>query len=161
MTFLDIVLLVIVGAFVFFGLFFGFFHAIGSLIGTGVSIFITYKLIDPVFDQIGFLLGGGTFARVSLFIALFLLISKLIGLVFWLLRKVFGILTWIPFATSIDRILGAVFGLIEGIVFIAVALFYAVRVLPDNTIQTLIEKSFFIEYLIPLITILKPFIPEF
>ena len=125
MGFIDIVLLVIVGSFVLFGFFFGFVHTLGSLIGSIVGIFLTTRLIDPAFNQFGFIFGGGNAARVIIFIILFMLISRLVGIVFWFLGKIWDVLSFIPFAKSFDRLLGGIFGCIEGIVIVGVLIFYA------------------------------------
>ena len=71
MGFIDIVLIVIVGAFVLFGLFFGLVHTLGSLLGTIVGIIFASRLVDPAFETFGFLFGGGTFAGFIIFILIF------------------------------------------------------------------------------------------
>ncbi|MCR4314404.1 MAG: CvpA family protein, partial [Candidatus Uhrbacteria bacterium] len=112
MGFIDIVLIVIVGAFVFFGFFFGLVHTLGSLVGTIIGIFFASRLVDPTFETFGFLFGGGTFARILIFVIIFFLITRLVGLVFWIFEKAFGVFSWIPFAKSIDKLLGGFFGFI-------------------------------------------------
>ena len=160
MGFIDIVLIVIVGAFVFFGLFFGLVHTLGSLIGTIVGIFFASRLVDPAFETFGFLFGGGTFARILIFIIIFFLITRLIGLVFWFFEKVFDVLAWIPFARSFDKLLGGLFGFIEGIIVVGVVLFYSMQVLPDDTLRTMLETSFVADFLIATMSALQVFFPE-
>jgi uncharacterized membrane protein required for colicin V production len=159
MMFVDIVLIVIIGAFVLFGLFFGFVHTLGSLIGAIVAILFASRLVDPAFQSFGFLFGGGSAAKVILFIIIFLLVSRLVGLVFWLLGRVWGLLAWIPFASSIDRLLGVLFGFVEGVVVVGIVLYYAMQILPANALRTVLETSFMAKYLMVAVSALQVFFP--
>lgn len=160
MGFIDIVLIVIVGAFVLFGFFFGLVHTLGSLIGTIIGIFFASRLVDPTFETFGFLFGGGTFARILIFIIIFFLITRLVGLVIWIFEKAFGVFSWIPFAKSIDKLLGGFFGFIEGVMVVGVVLFYAMQVLPDDALRTMLESSFVADFLIATMSVLQVFFPE-
>jgi len=160
MGFIDIVLLVIVGAFVFYGFFFGLIHTIASLIGSILGIIIASRLVDPVFEAFGFLLGGGAFARIVLFILIFFVVIKLVGIVVWFVTKVFDLLAWIPFAQTFNRLLGGVFGLIEGIVVVGVVLYYMMLVLPDDALRSMLETSNVANILIAMMSALQVFFPE-
>lgn len=160
MGFIDILLIVIVGAFVFFGLFFGLVHTLGSLIGTIVGIIFASRLVDPAFETFGFLFGGGTAGRIIMFILIFFIITRLVGIVFWFVGKIFNILAWIPFARSLDKLLGGLFGFIEGIIVVGVVLFYAMQVLPDDTLRLTLESSAVANFLIATMSILQIFFPD-
>lgn len=160
MGFIDIFLIVIIGAFVLFGFFFGLFHTLGSVIGTIVGIIFASRLVDPAFSTFGFLFGGGTAAKIILFILIFFLITRLVGLVFWFLSKFFHFFSWIPFLRSFDRVLGALFGFIEGVIVVGVVLFYAMQVLPDDTLRNVLETSRVADFLIVTMTTLQVFFPE-
>ena len=159
MGFIDIVFIVIIVAFIFFGLFFGLVHTLGSLVGTIVAIIFSSRLVEPAMDTFGFLFGGGDAAKIIIFIIIFFLISRLIGIVFWLVGKVWDVLSWIPFAKTIDRFLGAILGFIEGIVVIGVILFYAMQVLPESTLRTILETSFMAKYLLATTGMLQSLFP--
>lgn len=160
MGFIDIILIVIVGAFVFFGLFFGLVHTLGSLIGTIFGIIFASRLVDPAFETFGFLFGGGTFSRILIFVIIFFLVTRLVGFIFWIAGKALGVLAWIPFARSFDRLLGGLFGFIEGIVVVGVVLFYAMQILPDDSLRTLLEQSVVADFLIATMSALQVFFPE-
>lgn len=160
MTFIDLFLIVIVSAFVFFGLFFGLMHTLGSLIGTVVAIFFAGRLIDGAFHSFGFIFGGGSASRIILFIIIFFLISRLVGIVFWFFGRMWGMISWIPFAKSIDRLLGALFGFVEGIIVVGIILFYAMQVLPPNFLRSLIEASFMAKFLMATAGALQVFLPQ-
>lgn len=160
MFLVDVILLVIVGLFVLFGLFFGLVHTLGSLIGTILGIVVSTRLIDPAFDRFGFLLGGGGVAKVVLFVIIFLLVSRLIGLLFWVAEKVLGIFAILPFAKSINRLLGAVFGFVEGVVVVGVVLFFALQYLPDAAVRAALEQSAVANYLLATVAALQVLFPE-
>ncbi len=138
---LDILIILSIAGFFFFGLFFGLVHTLGSLIGAFVSIVVTTRLIDPVYAWVGFAFGGSAIGKIIVFIILFLLISRLIGLLFWVLKTVFGWFKWIPFVGFFDRLLGGVFGLAEGALVVGVILYYAQQYLPSEVLLTAISQS--------------------
>jgi len=156
----DVVIILIVSAFVFFGFFFGLVHTLGSLVGTIIGMAITSRLIGPAFDSVGFLFGGGAAGKIILFILIFLLISRLIGIAFWLIGKVLGLLAWIPFAGMINRVLGALFGLIEGILVVAVVTYFALQYLPPDALKTAIEHSLMAKYLLALVAAMQVLFPH-
>lgn len=160
MVFIDIVLLVIIGAFVLFGLFFGFVHTLGSLAGTILGIIVASRFVDQTFDMFGFLLGGGSFARIVIFIILFLLVSRVAGVALWLIEKVFKLFSIIPLAGLINRLLGGVLGLIEGVVVVGIVLFYSTQVLPAQTLLAAIEASSIADFLLATVNVLQIFFPE-
>ncbi|MBI4714183.1 CvpA family protein [Candidatus Uhrbacteria bacterium] len=160
MTFIDILILVIIGAFVFFGFFFGFVHTFGSLIGTIIGIFVATRLVDPTFDMFGFLLGNGDLAKVIVFIILFLFTSRIIGLLLWFVNGLFYVFAFIPFAGMINRLIGALFGLVEGVVVVGVVIFYAMQILPDDTLLFALEGSAMAKYLVAAMMALQVFFPE-
>lgn len=160
MGFIDVVLLVIIGAFVLFGFFFGLVHTLGSLIGSVVGIFLSTRLIDPAFNQFGFIFGGGQVARIVLFIIIFFLVSRVIGILFWFLGKIFDVISFIPFARSLDRFLGGIFGFIEGILVIGILVFYAMQVLPEDTLLAALQTSAVAKYLVATASALQVLLPE-
>lgn len=160
MFLVDVLLIVIVGLFVLFGLFFGLVHTLGSLVGTILGIVISTRLIDPAFDRLGFLFGGGGASKVILFIIIFLLVSRLIGLLFWVVEKMLGVFSVIPFAKSINRLLGALFGFVEGVIVVGVVLFFAMQYLPDDAVRAALEQSAVADFLIAAMAALQVLFPE-
>lgn len=151
MGLIDIILLVIVGAFVFFGLFFGLIHTIGSLIGSIIGIFAANFFTDAVIQTFRFLSDSGP-TKVFVFILIFLVVSRLIGLGVMILEKVFGFFSVIPFASTINHLLGAGLGLIEGLIIVGVIVFYATQVLPEDTILVALQSSFVAKYLVAMVS---------
>ena len=160
MGLIDIVLLFIVGAFVMFGFFFGLVHTLGSLIGSIVGMFLSTRLVDPAFEHFGFIFGGGHFGRIIMFIIVFFLISRLVGIVFWFIGKMWDVISFIPFAKTFDRLLGGAFGFIEGVVVLGVILFYAQQVLPQDTLLAALHTSAIAKYLLAGFSAIQILLPE-
>jgi uncharacterized membrane protein required for colicin V production len=156
----DVLLIVLVGLFVLFGLFFGAVHTLGSVVGTALGIVVSTRLIDQAFERFGFLLGGGTVARIVLFIILFLLVSRLTGILFWIVEKMFGIFAMVPFAKSLNRLIGGILGFVEGVVVVGVVTYYALQYLPDGVVRASLEQSSVAAYLLMTATALQMLFPE-
>ena len=144
-AFVDLILIIIIGGFVFYGAFFGFIHTLGSLIGAIISAVITSRIIDPIFEWIGFLFGGGTWGRIILFIIIFLVLTKLIGILVTMIDKVWSV---VPLGKSLNRLLVMIFGFIEGVIIVGVIMFFAMLYLPEEGVRSAIEMSAVADYLL-------------
>jgi len=134
----DTILLVIIGAFMLFGFILGFIHTMGALLGALLGVIITMRIIDPVMDAVTFLQGGGMVLKVITFVVLFLIVSRLVGLVFWLVKKAFHLF---PFGKTIDRLLGGVLGFMEGVLITGAALFYGMTFVASEPVRAAVDKS--------------------
>ena len=151
--------MVAVGAFVILGLFNGLARTIGSIIGTIVAIIFAGRLMVPAFAMFGKFFGGGAIAQVVVYIIVFFLVSRAVGIILWAIGKAFGILSWLPFAKSIDRFLGGLFGFFEGVIIVSIALFFATHVLPPTWFKPMIDSSQFAKYLIGTVALMQSFLP--
>ncbi|MBU1146153.1 CvpA family protein, partial [Patescibacteria group bacterium] len=98
MILFDLILILILGGFVLYGLWFGLINTLGVLVGTIAGAFLAARWYEPVADWAGFLFGGHTnLAKVVCFLILFIIINRLVGLVFWLIDKIFSFFKIIPF----------------------------------------------------------------
>ena len=115
MPIFDIIILIILAGFIFYGLFFGLIRTFGSLIGLVAGLWLTIIFYLTVFDWVNNLFFGHELAgKIIVFIALFTLINRLIGFIFALLDRTFDLLSVIPFLKTINRLAGAALGFIEG-----------------------------------------------
>ena len=162
MGFIDLILIVIVGAFVVFGLFFGLIHTIGSLAGTIIGVVVASRLVDPATELVGVFFGGSDsgVAKVIVFIIIFVIVTRLVGLFFWFFEKIFDFVSIIPFTKSINRLLGGLLGFIEGVIVVGVILFYAMQVLPEDTLLMALESSAVAKYLVATVSALQILFPE-
>lgn len=125
MSIFDVILLIILAGFVFYGLFFGLIRTLGSLVGLVVGLWLTIIFYLTVFDWVKNLFFGHELAgKVITFIVLFTLINRLIGFIFVLLDRTFDLISIIPFLKTINRLAGAALGFIEGGLVLGLALLF-------------------------------------
>lgn len=159
---IDVVLLLIIAGFVFYGLFFGLIRMIGSFVGLVVgAIFasrfylLVYEFVNPVF------FGYENLGKVMTFIILFSILSKLVGFGFYLLEKVFNIIAIIPFLKTFNRLGGAIFGFLVGSLSVGLVLYVSSKY---AIITTFFGKWLVMSKLAPLLIffakVLLPLLPE-
>jgi Colicin V production protein len=71
--------------------------------------------------------GNDNLAHIIAFFLIFGLVGRLIGVAFWIVGKVLGIFSFIPFMKAFDRLLGAAVGLLEGTMALGLLLYFAGR----------------------------------
>lgn len=115
MPIIDIIFLIILSGFAFYGLFFGLIRTLGSLVGLVAGLWFTIIFYLTVFGWVKNLFFGHELAgKIIVFIVLFTLINRLIGFIFALVDRTFDLLSVIPFLKTINRLAGAALGFIEG-----------------------------------------------
>lgn len=161
MSIFDIVLLVIISSFALFGLWFGLVHTLGSLIGTAFGVYLASRYYEHAANWvIGFTGWGQNYVKVIIFVVTFLLITRLVGFVFWVMEKFLTIFTRMPFIHGLDRIMGAIFGAFEGAIVVGVTLFFISRFPISLTFMAGLEHSQLAPPLVKLASILLPLFPE-
>lgn len=128
MPIIDVILLITLSGFVFYGLFFGFIRAFGAFLGVIVGAVLASRLYLPVASMLGPLFFGlNNMGKVLVFLILFSLFNRLTGLCFYLIEKAFNLISIIPFLKTINRLLGAVFGFLTGGLAIGLSLYVISR----------------------------------
>lgn len=126
MTIVDVILLTALGGFVLAGLWFGVIHMIGSVVGLVLGAFVAGRFYGQVAEWLTPLAGGNVnLAKVIAFFLLFVLVTRLVGLLFHVIEKIFRIVAIIPFLKTFNRLLGAAFGLIEGTLALGLLIHFA------------------------------------
>lgn len=129
MAWFDLSLIIIIGGFALFGLWFGFVHTLGSLAGTLVGAYVASRYYEPMAQWLIHITGWqGNTARVVMFILAFIVISRLVGFAFWLVDRLLSVITRLPFISSINHLLGGVLGFFEGLLTIGLAIYFIERV---------------------------------
>ncbi len=162
MSLVDLLILIILAGFVLSGFIFGFVQSLGNLIGSAVALVLANIFVGPVSTAIGSWFGvNSSLVSVFVFFFLFVLIARLVGFGFWILAKMFGFLAWIPFAKTINRILGAGFGLIEGIIVVGLVFYYAQKFLPASVVNSWLAVSAIGGYLLAIVSAVEAVLPAF
>ena len=158
----DIILLLILAGFVFYGLFFGLIKTLGSLAGVVVGAWAASHFYLQVFEWAKDLsFGYENLGKIVAFIIIFTVVNRLTNLIFSILDKAFDFLTIIPFLKTINRLAGAVLGLVEGALVLGLILYMAVRYTPLGTwFGRILVDSQIAPRLLSFTEILTPFFPE-
>lgn len=142
MAWFDLSLIIIIGGFALFGLWFGFIHTLGSLAGTLVGAYVASRYYEPMAQWLIHITGWqGNTARVVMFILAFIVISRLVGFAFWLVDRLLSVVTRLPFISSINHILGAVLGFFEGLLTIGLAIYFIERVPLSPEFMQMVAQS--------------------
>lgn len=155
----DIVLLVIFFGFVGAGFYFGLIHTLGALLGVVVGVIAASSLYGEVAPFFQFFMLKEEVASVLAFIVIFLVTSRLVGWMVHMLDQGFKIVRFIPFASSVNRLAGALFGFAEGALVLGTILFVASHFQISPAINEAISNSRFAGLLMTIAKILTPLIP--
>jgi len=160
MVLIDVILLIALGGFILFGFWFGLVHTFGALAGTLLGAYLSSRWYDDVavWAQSHFA-GSLNVWKVITFILLFVIINRLVGLLFYILEKMFNVLTSLPFLKSIDRLAGAGLGLLEGAVVLGGLVFISGR-FPFGLEQRLFSVSALKIYFLDVFNVLLPLVPQ-
>ncbi len=122
MTLFDVGQILIIGGFALFGIWFGLISTLGSLLGTVLGVYLASRWYAPFAEWLINITGWtGNFPKVVVFIISFLLINRLVGFGFHLLDRSLSIFTRLPLLNGLNRLLGLIFGLAEGIIVLGIA----------------------------------------
>lgn len=162
MQLVDVIIIIIIGAFGLFGLWFGFVHTLGSLVGTLLGAFVASRYYAPLADFLinFFNLQNTNTVRVAVFIIAFLIINRLVGFIFWIIDRLLSIVTHLPFINAIDRVLGAAFGILEGAITLGLIIFFIERIPLSAPIMNQLALSSIAPRLSGLASILWPLLPD-
>jgi uncharacterized membrane protein required for colicin V production len=95
------------------------------------------------------------------FLILFSLFNRLTGLGFYLVEKVFNLISIIPFLKTINRLLGAIFGFLTGALVIGLCLYVISRyTLLDSFLGIWLKDSNLAPMFLKFNNLLLPLLPE-
>ncbi len=161
MAFFDIILLIIIGGFVLFGAWFGFFHTLGSLLGTVLGVYLASRYYEPVATWLVSTTGWGeNVSRVLIFAIAFILINRVVGLVFWFVDHLFEVLTKLPFIGSLNKVFGGIIGGFEGLITVGFILYFIQKFPFSERLVDMIASSQVAPYALSMVTLLLPLLPE-
>lgn len=160
MSSLDIILLGVLLIFTFLGLSMGLIYSFGVFLGNIVGLIAAGYLMEPVAQVLKFLVfGNENLARILVFVIIFLLVSHIVGTIFWFLNKVFKLISIIPFLKTINRIGGLILGFLTGSLTVGLVLYIMTNYpLSPEMAQSLLDSQY-AKGLIVVAKILTPLIP--
>ncbi len=159
MTLFDLILILIVFGFVWFGFWFGLVYALGGLAGLIVGSAVASRYYDKGAKWISFLIKNGNLTKIISFLILYIVVNRLVGFVFFIIERILRPITHLPFLRTINRLGGAIFGAISGALTVGLLLYFLTKI-PLGWLIPLIENSKLAQYFINLAKILLPLLPE-
>ncbi len=162
MSWFDVVIIVILAGFAWYGFFYGLIRAVGNLIGLIVGAYIATHVYVRVYEFLDkFIPGNADIGKVLVFVIIFTVVSRLISWLITLLEQLFNVISIIPFLKTANRLLGLVFGLAEGIFALGVAFYILNRHLPEAIpLARWLGNSHLAPWLIKVSKLLAPILPE-
>lgn len=161
MELFDIFLLIIIGGFALFGLWFGLVHTLGSLLGTILGAVLASRYYQPLADWLVGITGWDeNFSRVLMFVLAFIVINRLAGFFFWIIEKFLKVFTSLPFIKSLNRLLGLFLGVVEGVITIGLVIYFIERFPLSDRIMEMIATSQVAPYTTKVASVLLPLLPE-
>lgn len=152
-TLADVILIVLVAGFAILGFFMGLISTIGALVGLILGAWSASTYFLPLSDFLSpYLLGYDGVAKTIAFMAIFFIANRLIALIFWLINKAFNLIAIIPFLKSINRLGGAVLGLLEGVIVIGTTVFITAKFITNVSWLTESLNGSKVAHLLVLIT---------
>jgi len=156
MVFFDLILVLLLFGFGLYGLWFGLIHAFGSLLGVVAASYVASHYYEVAALWVG---ADSAMAKIFVFIILFTIVVRLVGLLFYFIEKIFNILSIIPFLKTINRLAGAILGAVIGVLVIGLLLYVAGKY-DLGIITEAMANSNFAPYFLAAAYILLPLLPE-
>ena len=160
LSWFDLLIVLSVFGYVWGGFWTGLIQSIGGLVGLFVGEILASRyyehfsnLVAPVFN------GNQILAKVFAFILIFLLVSRLVGVAFYFVNKIFNFIAIVPGLKFINRLGGAVFGFLEGALFIGITLQFIARLPISTPFATTIANSSIAPYFLNVTAWLVPLFP--
>ena len=122
MTIFDIILLVLLGSFVMYGLWFGTIHTLGSLIGTLVGTLVASWLHAFVAGYLTLILPDSANVYLVTYLLIIFIISRLVKFLFSIAGLATSLVTHLPFLSQIDKVIGGALGFVMGIFVLGLGL---------------------------------------
>lgn len=159
---IDVILILIVAGFVFYGLFFGLIRMFGACVGVIIATVLASRFYLQVYGFLQpFLLGYQNLGKVISFLILFSLITKLVSFAFYLADKAFSFISIIPFLKTFNRVGGALFGLLVGSISVGLVLYVSSKyAVVDNWFGVWLVDSKVAPLLVDFAKVLLPLLPE-
>ncbi len=157
MSFFDLILLLLLFGFVWFGFWNGLIRTLGGIIGLVLSVFVAGQWYEVVALKLLPLLSDNlSLARLLSFILLFIITQFIIISLLKVINKIFSL----PVLNIFNRLGGGLFGLIEGGLILGLGLYFSTKLALISSWGELLNNSNVAPALISFGKILQPLLPQ-
>ncbi|MFA6995163.1 MAG: CvpA family protein [Patescibacteria group bacterium] len=168
MSIFDLSLLIVLGGFVLNGLSKGIIRLVGNVVGLVLGAYIASHYYLNFFDWFKnwgwiqtWVTAHGSWSKIIAFIVLFVLATRLIGLFFTVIEKIFKFVAIIPGSKYLNNLLGAILGLLEGSLFLGLIIYVISRyTLITNFFGEQLINSTVAPFLLKIVNIVLPLLPS-
>lgn len=137
MSVLDWLLIIFLALAFVSGFHMGFIYKLGSLVGTVLGIIIAGQYYETVAPFVG----GGVGGKITAFLLIISLTNTIVGLIFYVVNKVFNIVAIIPGLKFVNRFLGAILGVAQRFLVFSIVLYFANKFADVDAVVQTLEKS--------------------
>jgi len=161
MSFFDTTLLVIIAVFVLNGLVKGLIRSVGSLAALLAGIWCAVYFHSYVYLFLkNLFFGRELLGTVVSFLIVYAIANSLINFLFTALNNAYDVISIIPFLKAVNRLGGAVFGLMEGGLILGFIFYYGLKFPPSALlIQRWSAKSEIFPFLVAYAEYFIPMVP--
>lgn len=139
----DIIIILIIAGFIWKGVRLGLIEALGGVVGVFIGLLCAGRWWQVAASSIEPMVNSQILATAIGWLLVFIVVNRLVALVFWVVDKIFHIIAIIPFLKSINSLLGGFFGLIEGF-FVVGSIISVMLLLPmTDSLKENVAKSKF------------------
>ncbi len=157
MSLFDLILLLLLFGFVWFGFWNGLIRTLGGIVGLVLAIFVAGQWYETVaLKLLPFLSDNLNLARLLSFILIFIITQFIIICLLKVVNKIFNL----PVLKILNRLTGAIFGLIEGGLILGLILYFSTKLTLIPNLTESLNSSNIAPTLISFGKILQPFIPQ-
>ena len=164
MSILDICLLIILVGFVLNGLTKGLINLLGRVAGLLIGAFVASHFYLLAFSWCQHVFNGrDALGKVVVFIVLFIVVTRLVDLLFKLIEKIFNLIAVIPGSKYINNIAGAALGFLEGSLFLGLIIYVVSRYAIVGNFLGISEQltnSAISPMLLKIVNIVLPILPD-
>jgi membrane protein required for colicin V production len=158
---LDIVLVLILLGFAWKGYKQGLIEALSSLLAIMIGLYAAYRFYGTGAWWLSHWTGWGqTFSRILVFIIIFIAINWLVNYLCYLADRFFQLIFKLPFVRTLNKILGALFAILEGIIILVVLIFIFKSIPVSTTLTQAVNTSLVATYLVKIASFIWPFLPK-
>ena len=162
MPIFDLILVLFLGGFIFYGFYIGFLRMLLNLFSSILSIIISVHIYLKVYTLIPFIgFGSEGLGKTLAFILILAILNYLLSFVFKILAKLLKIISSLPIISSLNRILGGILGLLQGLFLLGMIIFVMSRyAITNDFLNTVVSSSDVAPVFMKSIAWLSPLVPQ-
>ncbi len=161
MSWLDLILILALFSYVWGGFTAGLISSIGGVFGLIIGSFVASRWYEGLAPAVQPIVGGNELVgKVAAFIVIFFLATRAVAIIVWFVNKLFNIIAIVPGLKMVNRFGGAIFGFLEGAIFLGLILQFVNRLPIPEGWATSLHHSFMVPFLLGISAWLVPFLPK-